>query len=131
MSRLPHRRRRPDAQGPHLVDIGKRYSPAELVESILKPGAKIAQGYEAYNFAMADGRVFSGFVVSEGAAMIQVRESSGVMRELKRADIEERRRQESSAMPEGIAANLTPEQLADLVAYLQSLDPNRGIPSNR
>ena len=30
-------------------------------------------------------------------------------------------------MPEGIAGNLTPEGLADLVAYLQSLDPNREI----
>ena len=108
-------------KGPHLVDIGKRYSPAELVESILKPSAKIAQGYEAYSFAMADGRVFTGFVVSEGASAVQVRESSGALRELKRSDIEERRRQEPSAMPEGIAANLTPEQLADLVAYLRSL----------
>ena len=53
-------------KGPHLVDIGKRDSPAELVESMLKPSVKIAQGYEAYNFAMADGRVFTGFVVSEG-----------------------------------------------------------------
>ena len=42
---LPHRCRRPDAEGPHLVDIGKGYSRAELVESILKPRAKIAQGY--------------------------------------------------------------------------------------
>ena len=110
-------------KGPHLVDIGKRYSPAELVESMLKPSAKIAQGYEAYNFAMADGRVFTGFVVSEGASTVQVRESSGALRELKRSDIEERRRQETSAMPEGIVANLTPEGLADLVAYLRSLGP--------
>ena len=113
------------------MDIGKRYSPAELVESILKPGAKIAQGYEAYTFAMADGWVFSGFIVSEGATVIQVRESSGALRELKRSDIEERRRQESSAMPDGIAGNLTPEQLADLVAYLQSLDANRVIAPTR
>jgi len=28
-------------------------------------------------------------------------------------------------MPEGIAASLTPEQLADLISYLQSLDPSR------
>ena len=110
-------------KGPHLVDIGKRYSPAELVESILKPSAKIAQGYESYGFAMADGRVFTGFVVGEGASTIQIRESSGALHELKRADIEERRRQEPSAMPEGIAASLTPEQLADLVAYLRSLTP--------
>jgi putative heme-binding domain-containing protein len=110
-------------KGPHLVDIGKRYSTAELVESMLKPSLKIAQGYEAYNFAMADGRTFTGFVVSEGASTVQVRESSGALRELKRSDIEERRRQETSAMPEGIVANLTPEGLADLVAYLRSLGP--------
>jgi putative heme-binding domain-containing protein len=110
-------------KGPHLVDIGKRYSPAELVESILQPSVKIAQGYEAYSFAMADGRVFTGFVVSEGPSTVQVRESSGALLELKRPDIEERRRQETSAMPEGIAANLTPEGLADLVSYLRSLGP--------
>ena len=110
-------------KGPHLVDIGKRYSPAELVESILKPGAKIAQGYESYQFATVDGRVVTGFVVSERASSVQVRESSGTLRELKRSDIEERRRQETSAMPEGIAANLTPEGLADLLAYLRSLSP--------
>lgn len=110
-------------RGPHLVDIGKRYPPAELVESILKPSAKIAQGYEAYGFATADGRVYSGFVVSEGPATVLIREASGTLRELKRSEIEERRRQEPSIMPEGIAATLTPEQLADLVAYLQSLNP--------
>jgi putative heme-binding domain-containing protein len=110
-------------KGPHLVDIGKRYSPAELVESMLKPSLKIAQGYEAYNFAMADGKVFTGFVVSEGASTVQLPESSGALRELKRRDIEDRRRHETSAMPEGIVANLTPEGLADLVAYLRSLGP--------
>ena len=31
-------------KGPHLVDIGKRYSPAELVESILKPSARSPRG---------------------------------------------------------------------------------------
>ena len=49
------------------MDIGKRYKPDELVESILKPSAKLAQGYETYRFATADGRVFTGFVVSERA----------------------------------------------------------------
>ena len=80
---------------------------------------------------MTDGRVVSGFVVSEGASFVSVRDSSGELRELKRSDIEQRRRQEMSAMPEGIAANLTPEGLADLVAYLRSLDPAREIRSDR
>jgi putative heme-binding domain-containing protein len=108
-------------KGPHLVDIGKRSKPDELVESIIKPGAKLAQGYETYRFVTTDDRVFVGFVVSEGANVTTIRETNGVQRELKKDDIASRQMQKESTMPEGIAANLTPEQLADLLAYLQSL----------
>jgi putative membrane-bound dehydrogenase-like protein len=108
-------------KGPHLVDIGKRYKSDELVESILKPSAKIAQGYEAYVFNTLDGRVFSGFVVSEGADVVLIREPTSVQRELKQAEIEARVQQKQSAMPEGLVANLRPDQLADLLAYVQSL----------
>jgi putative heme-binding domain-containing protein len=108
-------------KGPHLVDIGKRYNAAELVESVLKPSAKIAQGYETYRFDMANGKVFTGFVVSEGAKAVLIREATGVQRELKKDAIESRQIEKQSAMPEGVVNNLTPEQLADLIAYLQSL----------
>ncbi|MDB5390451.1 MAG: cotH 2, partial [Planctomycetaceae bacterium] len=108
-------------RGPHLVDIGKRYKAEELVESILKPSEKLAQGYEAYQFVMTDGRIFLGFVVSERADATVIREANSVQRELKREEIELRQQQKQSAMPDGMAANLMPGQLADLVAYLQSL----------
>src|SRR5262249_30200150 len=108
-------------KGPHLVDIGKRYSAAELVESILQPSAKIAQGFETYLFEMADGKVYTGFVVSTSARAVLIREATGVQRELKLARIESRAIQKPSMMPDGLAGNLTPEELADLVAYLQSL----------
>ncbi len=108
-------------KGPHLVDIGKRYKADELVESILKPSEKLAQGFESYRFDTADGRVFQGFIVSERADATIIRETNGVLRELKRGDIEKRQQQKQSAMPEGLAANLTAGQLADLIAYLQSL----------
>jgi putative heme-binding domain-containing protein len=108
-------------KGPHLVDIGKRYSAAELAESILKPSAKIAQGFETYRFEMADGKVYSGFIVSTGARTLLIREATGLQRELKLADIESRTIQEQSMMPDGLVANRTPEELADLIAYLRSL----------
>ncbi len=110
------------------MDIGKRYSTPELVESILKPSAKIAQGFETYRFDMADGRVLVGFVVSERAKSVLIREANGVQRELKLAEIESRTIQKQSLMPEGVVSNLTPEQLADLIAYLQSLTGNSGDP---
>ena len=108
-------------KGPHLFEIGKRYKSGELVESVLKPSAKLAQGYETYQFVLVDGRVFNGFVVSERADATIIKESDGSRREIKKADVEERLIKKVSAMPEGLVANLTPEQLADLVAYLQSL----------
>jgi putative membrane-bound dehydrogenase-like protein len=108
-------------KGPHLFEIGKRYKPAELVESILKPSVKLAQGYETYQFVMVDGKVVSGFVVSERADSTIIREADGRQRELKKSEVEEKVIQKISAMPEGIVANLSPEQLADLIAYLQSL----------
>jgi putative membrane-bound dehydrogenase-like protein len=108
-------------KGPHLVDIGKRYNSHELIESILKPSAKIAQGYESYAFLTTDGRTFTGFIVSEAADAVVIREANSVRRELKRSEIEQRAQQKTSAMPEGLVANLTREQLADLLSYLQSL----------
>ena len=50
-----------------------------------------------------------------------IREATGVQRELNKGAIESREMQKQSAMPEGVVNNLTPEQLADLIAYLQSL----------
>ena len=108
-------------KGPHLVNIGQRYKADELVESILRPSKKLAQGYEMYSFSMVNGRVFSGFIVSERADATLIRESNGVQRELPRSEIDARVMQKVSAMPERLVDNLTPAQLADLVAFLQSL----------
>jgi putative membrane-bound dehydrogenase-like protein len=108
-------------KGPHLVEIGKRYSGAEILESILKPSAKIAQGFETYTFLMTDGRQFTGFVVTQSAKTLKIRESTGIQRELNLAEIDSRQIQQQSAMPDGLVSNMTPGQLADLLAYLQSL----------
>jgi putative heme-binding domain-containing protein len=91
------------------------------VESVLMPSAKIAQGFETYRFDMADGKVFIGFVVSERAKSVLIREANGAQHELTRVEIEARTMQKQSMMPDGLVNNLTPEELADLIAYLQSL----------
>ena len=47
--------------------------------------------------------------------------ATGISRELHQQNIEDRVKQEISMMPVGIVGNLSPEQLADLIAYLESL----------
>lgn len=108
-------------KGPHLVDIGKRYKKAELLESILNPSKKIAQGFDTWTFAMADGKVYTGFVVLESAETVTLRGADGLSKELIQQDVDDRVKQQISSMPKGVVGNLTAQQLAGLIAYLQSL----------
>lgn len=108
-------------KGPHLVDIGKRYKRQELIESILKPDAKIAQGFDTYSFITTKGLIHSGFVVGESAEDIQLRQANGLSQTLVKSDIEERLKRKESMMPKGIANNLTPEELANLLSFLEQL----------
>ena len=109
-------------KGPHLVGLGKRYKPSELVESVLKPSAKIAQGFDTYGFVTTEGRIIVGFVTSESAEQIQVRQLDGVPITIEKKQLDERVKQSKSMMPDGLVDNLTPQQLGDLLAYLQSLN---------
>ena len=70
---------------------------------------------------MDDGKVYSGFMVLESAETVTMRDTAGMSHELRQDRIEDRVRQEISMMPLGIAGNLSPEQLADLIAYLEPL----------
>ncbi|MEZ6127661.1 MAG: discoidin domain-containing protein [Planctomycetaceae bacterium] len=108
-------------KGPHLVDIGKRYRKDELLESILDPSKKIAQGFDTWTFVTDTGKTFTGFVVLESAETITLRQNDGLSRELQQDNVDDRVKQEVSMMPKGVVGNLTPGQLADLIAYLQSL----------
>ncbi len=108
-------------KGPHLVDIGKRYKKMELVESILKPDAKIAQGFDTVAFSTKSGKILTGFVVSESAQQILIRQITGISLELKKDSIEEKTVLKNSMMPAGLVGNLTAEQLSDLISYLETL----------
>ncbi len=108
-------------KGPHLANIGSRYKPAELLESILKPSARIAQGFDTVTVKLKDGSAVIGFVVREGAESIEVRDITGKSTEVMTDKIASRTAMPQSIMPEGLAAALTPQQLASLLAYLNSL----------
>jgi putative heme-binding domain-containing protein len=107
-------------KGPMLGGIATRYSRAELCESILKPSAKIAQGFESQYFKMKNGDELDGFVVKEGGDSVEVRGISGPSTVLEKADIAERQKRDKSIMPEGLVVNITPTELAALLAFLES-----------
>lgn len=108
-------------RGPMLLDIAKRYPKEALLQSILKPGAVIAQGFAGVIFALASGDRVSGFVTAEGAEDLTIRTVNGEPMTLVKSRIEARRDSDLSMMPEGLVAALTPKEVASLLAYLESL----------
>ena len=108
-------------KGPLLLDIAKRYKRHELIESIVKPSAKIAQGFESQFFATTDGKLHDGFVVRESGEEVELRNVAGISTILKKDDIEERGKREVSIMPLGMVDKLNTEQFAAILAYLESL----------
>ena len=108
-------------KGPALNAVAKIYDRAALTESILKPNAKVAQGFESVWFKTKKGEQLEGFVVREGGDSLEVRNIAGQSITLPKADITERGKREQSMMPEGLMNAFSPADFASLLAYLQSL----------
>lgn len=108
-------------RGPYLPNVAKTYKREQLTEAILLPSKSIAQGFVQNVFLLDDGRTVSGFVTSEGAEQITIRNAQGQLIEIEVAAIEQRKESPVSVMPEGLVDTLPVAALADLVSYLQSL----------
>ncbi|HEX3447277.1 MAG TPA: c-type cytochrome, partial [Isosphaeraceae bacterium] len=108
-------------KGPSLAGIAQRYNRAALAESILKPSAKLAQGFEPQKFATVDGRTFDGFVVRESGDEVECRDAQGSVFILPKKEIDARAKGDVSIMPTGLIDALTVHDLASLLTYLESL----------
>lgn len=108
-------------KGPFLGDIAARYPRAELLESILKPNAKIAQGFATHWFETLEEDRYEGFVVRESGDEVEIRNILGVATVLPLKSVKKRGKLETSIMPVGLVEPLTVPELASILAYLESL----------
>ncbi len=106
------------AVGPNLAALTDK-SPQFLLTSILDPNAAVADQFVAYNIETRDGRSLSGVVAAETGTSLTLANASGVRETILRTDIAELRASNLSLMPEGLEQGLAPQDLADLIAYLQ------------
>ena len=109
------------AVGPELSTVGAKYPRDELIASVLYPSAKISSGFEPTTFALVDGRVVTGIVRNETDAAVEIQDSDAKLVRLAKDQIDERKRSDVSLMPTGLAKGLSPQDFADLIAYLETL----------
>ncbi len=103
--------------GPNLATIQNR-SPDQLLVNLLDPNREVSPIYLQYIVLTRDGRTATGIVASETASSITLRQPEGKQQAILRDDIEEIRSSEMSMMPEGLEQKITPQEMADLIAYL-------------
>jgi putative heme-binding domain-containing protein len=103
--------------GPGLTGAG-RSDLGYLLQNMLDPNALIPAEYQMTLVMTVDGRLLTGIVQAEDDETLVLRtENEEIV--LGQDEIEERRTDASSMMPEGQLETLTEEQVVALVAYLQ------------
>jgi len=105
--------------GPDLRSVVDH--PADkLLISILDPNADIQPGFAAYFCELNSGEQLYGSIASETGGSLAFRLADGTTRAIVRRDIKSLQSSNVSLMPEGLEASLTPQTLADLIAYLKA-----------
>ena len=109
-------------KGPYLGNIANTYQRPALAESILDPSKTIAQGFATNTLTLKDGTVLTGFVTLEADDKVSLRNIASQEFTVRPADIAKRERSETvSLMPAGLVANLTLQDFASLLDYLEAL----------
>lgn len=105
--------------GPDIDRIAKDRSAAELLSSILEPSQKIAPEYAALTVLTEDDRLISGLVLHRDESLLRLRTVDGQTVTIPRDEIRQQRQPQKSLMPDGLAAELTAQELANLLAFLR------------
>jgi len=91
----------------------------DLLLAILDPNAVVEPRFVSYNIETKDGRSLSGIVSAETATTLTLSQAGGITENMLSHDIAEIRASGLSLMPEGFEQAMTPQDLADLIAYLE------------
>ena len=109
------------AIGPNLVTMRNR-GPESIVVNVLDPNREVNPEFLNYILVTADGRTLSGMIAAETATGLTLKRAENASDTVLRIDIEEMRSTGMSLMPEGLEKDLDKQALADLLAYLSSIE---------
>jgi len=107
--------------GPDLLGVGAKYPREELIRSVLEPSSRLLSGYEMNVVATADGQIIQGVIKSDTPERLELVDAKGNVISLAKDEIDEQKKSDVSMMPNGLADGMTPEDFADIIAYLESL----------
>ncbi|MFZ4596600.1 MAG: DUF7133 domain-containing protein, partial [Verrucomicrobiaceae bacterium] len=105
--------------GPDLRSVAQ-HDAEKLLNSILDPSAIIEPGFMAYHCTLKSGEQLYGVIATETSASLTLKMAGNLTKSVLRSDVASLKSAGTSLMPEGLEAAMTPQSLADLIAYLQA-----------
>jgi putative membrane-bound dehydrogenase-like protein len=104
--------------GPSLETV-KHRSPQEILIHVLDPNREVSPNFLEYVVRMTDGRVLTGLIASETDSGLTLRRAQNQEDNILRSEIEDIASSGKSLMPEGLEQKISPQEMADLIAYLK------------
>ncbi len=104
--------------GPDLRSVAQ-HDAEKLFNSILDPSAIIEPGFMAYHCTLHNGEQVYGVIATETSASLTFKLAGNLTKSVLRSEIASLKSTGASLMPDGLEAVLTPQSLADLIAYLR------------
>jgi len=105
--------------GPNLGTI-KAWPAEQILTNVLDPNREVSPNFALYIVETNDGRTLSGLIASETAGNLTMKRADGGTDTALRSEIKSLTSPGISLMPEGLEAAITPQQMADLIAYLKA-----------
>ena len=104
--------------GPDLSRIGGIRTSHDLLEAIVRPSAAFVRSYEPVVVITEDGLAYQGILREETATEVVLQTGAAAIERIARSDVAAIEPGTVSLMPQGYDTVLSPQELADLVAFL-------------
>ena len=106
--------------GPELSSIGRSRSRRDLIEAIVYPSLRMAQGYYPVRIRTVDDKVFNGLLSKQTESYVELLCGADKICRIDKSEIEEQSESKQSVMPSGLDQQIALEDFADLLAFLES-----------
>jgi putative heme-binding domain-containing protein len=105
--------------GPDLTTLGKRFKREDILTAIYYPSRDINDQYRSVVVELHSGLVLSGMQGPPGPDQLVLLLSDGTTRKVRKGEVAEIRPSKVSIMPEGGLDVYGPDEIADLLAFLE------------
>ena len=107
--------------GPDLVTV-KTAGKEKTLVNILDPNREVRPEFNSYVVETKNDDTLLGILANETATSVTLRQAYGKEDVIPRANIAKMQSQGNSLMPEGLEAGLRPQDLADLLEYIETAE---------